>query len=199
MRKFGIGIERQGYLQDEAIDVLSLCDYRMFTSWLDHYEVPHFIRDDGRIEVRIYVIRLYGPLSRFIEHPDAEYETDDYDLWLVDPKLFEVSSFVSRLAGSRSCQPLLEEAFAIWQAGLDCGIFDLSMGVLDLEDGLRRWYAGHFPSIAALLIDVDRKEHGCGYDDLLDDGVALEEIPSRLSLVGRDGYWFYKRQLASST
>lgn len=192
MRKFGIGIERQGYLQNEAISLFALKDARMFTSWLDYHGVPHSLSNDGRIEVRVYAIRLLGPLAHFIEHKDKDYVSEEYDLWKVDPKLFAVASFIRRIAGSESNEELLDEAYAIWATGLELGLYDVSMSEDELLETTRRLYVGHFPSIAALLIH-EREDAGVGedYEELFDEEkLGIGDIPEFIGLAGRNGYWF---------
>lgn len=193
MRKLGIAIERQGYLQDEAISLFALKDAKMFTSWLDYHGVPHSLGNDGRIEVRIYAIRLLGPLARFIEHKDKDYVSEEYDLWKVDPKLFDTASFISWLAGTESNEELLEEAYRIWETGLELGIYELSMDEDELRDVNGNYYIGHFPSLAALLFEIRGTEALAGYDDYLDEGLALADIPEKLGIVEKGGYWFYRR------
>lgn len=192
MERFSIAIERLGYLQEESVDLFSLVDADVFTSWLDHFEVPHALRSDGTIEVRIYSICVPSPLERYIAHEDEDYSSDDYDLWTVDPALFETAAFIRQIAGTEIITELIDEAYGIWSAGIALGAFSPTMDRNELEEAYGRLYRGHFASVAALLVQNQELYAGCGFDDVIPNRTtALNDIPALLGIVGKDGFWFH--------
>ena len=154
MERFSIAIERLGYLQEESVDLFSLVDADVFASWLDHFEVPHALRTDGTIEVRIYSICVPSPLERYIAHEDEDYSSEDYDLWTVDPAIFEAAAFIRQIAGTEVVTELIDEAYGIWTAGTALGAFSPTMDRDELEEAFGQLYRGHYASVAALLVQT---------------------------------------------
>lgn len=192
MERFSIAIERLGYLQEESVDLFSLVDADVFASWLDHFEVPHALRTDGTIEVRIYSICVPSPLERYIAHEDEDYSSEDYDLWTVDPAIFEAAAFIRQIAGTEVVTELIDEAYGIWTAGIDLGAFSPTMDRVELEAAFGRLYRGHYASVAALLVQNQELYAGCGFDDVIPDrATAVDDIPALLGIVGKDGFWFH--------
>lgn len=192
MERFSIAIERLGYLQEESVDLFSLVDADVFASWLDHFEVPHALRTDGTIEVRIYSICVPSPLERYIAHEDEDYSSDDYDLWTVDPAIFEAAAFIRQIAGTEVVTELIDEAYGIWTAGTALGAFSPTMDRDELEEAFGQLYRGHYASVTALLVQNQELYAGCGFDDVIPDRTtAVDDIPALLGIVGKDGFWFH--------
>lgn len=193
MYRLTASIERPGCLDDQTIDLFALKSPAMFEAWLDYLEVHHEKLEDERIEVRVYALNS-EILNRFLIHEDTEYETDDYDKWIVDPHLFDVLAFLTWLAGSTHHRPLVEEAYAAWSDGVELGVYNLGMSAENLIHASAS-YIGHFPTLEAALVQYQINEGGIDFDDLFDDPAGLEDAAKEIGIVSLNGNYFFKEIL----
>lgn len=197
MYRLYIEIERDGYLQEESTNLLSLKSAEMFEAWLDHYGVTHSRQSDGMIEVRIYSMGINTPLLNiFLTHKDEKYETDDYDLWLADPHLFDVGNFIETVAGTDKYSPLLDEALSIWNSGLVTGAFILGMSYDEMVSAFTDFYIGHFASKEAALIQLLNEGSVFIDDESIrheDDETVLDDFLEKNDIKEVNGYYFHKR------
>ena len=197
MYRLHIEIERDGYLQEESTNLLSLKSAEMFEAWLDHYGIEHSKHNDGMIEVRIYSMGVSASLlNMFLIHNDKEYTTDDYDLWLVDPHLFEVANFIETAAGTDMYSPLLNEALTMWNSGLVIGTLNPGMSYDEMSSYFKGLYIGHFASKEAALINLlNENELFIDNETIRHEGdeAVLDRILEENNIAEVNGYYFYKR------
>lgn len=200
MYRLYIEIERDGYLQEESTNLLSLKSAEMFEAWLDHYSVEHSRQDNGMIEARIYSMGVSASLlNMFLIHNDKEYKTDDYDLWLVDSHLFEVTNFIETVAGTDMYSPLLNEALSVWNTGIITGVLTVGMSYDEMSSYFKGLYIGHFASKEAALINLLNENEICIDNEIIrheDDESVLDRILKENNIAEVNGYYFYKRAIS---
>lgn len=194
MYRLEISIEMQGYLQTESTPLMSLRNRGMFEAWLDSYGIHHTYLEKGLIEVRVYDINLGSDaLSKFLIHDDKDYTTDDYDLWYVNPRLFDVCSFLASASGTDIYTPLLDEMIDVWSAGLELGVFSYAMSKDELMEAYKDNYIGHFASKQAALIQLEKDcilfVEDADIDSNLD--FVMAGILHQNEIVEKNGHYFF--------
>lgn len=194
MYRLEIGIEREGYLQEVSIPLMSLRTREMFEAWLDSYGIEHTYRKEGYLEVRVYAIRLENELlSRFLIHDDKDYTTDDYDLWLVNPRLFDVCSFIVSATGTDFYTPLINEMLDVWDTGIELGVFSFTMNRDELKKTYEDRYIGHFASRQAALIQLEKECIIFVEDVDIDNNLefVMAGILHQNEIVEKHGHYFF--------